>query len=76
MGMEKTPPNARGYCSVAKFLSTKDEAFLQDFNELLLNDNASTAILHRFLSANADMFPGLTSFKHHRNKWCSCGSKR
>jgi hypothetical protein len=60
---------------VAKFLSTKDDAFRQEFEELLANDSASTASLHRFLSSNNDMFPGLTSFKSHRNKWCSCGSK-
>jgi hypothetical protein len=73
--VERTPPNAKGYCSIANYLSSKDEVFVQEFEELLANDFASTASLYRFFSTNADMFPGLTSFKSHRNKWCSCGSK-
>jgi hypothetical protein len=75
MAMEKTPPNARGYCSVANFLTSKDEEFRKEFEELLANDSASTASLHRFLWSNDNTFPKLTTFKSHRNKWCSCGSK-
>jgi hypothetical protein len=76
MGVEKrVAPNSKGYCSMANWLSKKDEQFKEEFEELLANDSASTASLYRFLADNADMFPGLTSFKSHRNKWCSCGSK-
>jgi hypothetical protein len=70
------PSNARGYCSVASWLSEKDELFCQEFNSLLANDSASTASLHRFLLGKDENFPKLTAFKSHRNNWCSCGSKR
>lgn len=73
--VERTPPNAKGYCSIANWLSTKEEVFKEEFEELLINDGASTAGLHRFFSSTSDTFPGLTSFKSHRNNWCSCGSK-
>jgi hypothetical protein len=73
--VERTPPNAKGYCSIANYLTGKDETFVKEFEEILANDSVSTASLHRFFFTNTDMFPGLTSFKSHRNKWCSCGSK-
>jgi len=73
--VERTHPNAKGFCSVANWLTTKDDQFKEEFEELLSNDGVSTASLHRFFSDNTDTFPGLTSFKSHRNKWCSCGSK-
>ena len=76
MHVEKTSPNSKGYCSVAKWLSDKDEQYKKEFDELIANDSASTAALHRFFCDNSDFPIGLTSFKTHRNGWCSCGIKR
>jgi hypothetical protein len=73
--VERTPPNARNYCSVANWLSDKDDELRKDFDLLLANDSASTASLHRFLYGKDEKFPKITAFKSHRNKWCSCGSK-
>lgn len=73
--METTRPNARGYCSVANWLLDKDEDYKKEFGELLKDQYLSTATLHRFFTSNSINFPGLTSFKTHRNKWCSCVPK-
>lgn len=76
MGVEeRIPPNSKGYCSVANFLSQKDEQWVAEFEETLAIDSASSASLHRFFCNNQAFFPGLTAFKTHRNKWCSCGNK-
>lgn len=69
---ERVAPNSKGNCSMGQWLAGKDEQLQQDILELLLS-SASTASLHRFLIAKFDdLDVGLTTFKSHRNKWCSC----
>lgn len=64
--------NSKGFCSMGQWLASKDEQLKQDLQELFLSP-ASTASLHRFLiSKFDDLDVGLTTFKSHRNKWCSC----
>lgn len=69
---EKVYPFRKGSCSMDRWLASKDEQLKQDISELL-SSPASTASLHRFLlSKFDDLDVGLTAFKSHRNKWCSC----
>jgi hypothetical protein len=57
---------------MGQWLASKEEQLRNDVLELL-NTPASTAALHRFLIAKFDdLDVGLTTFKSHRNKWCSC----
>jgi hypothetical protein len=62
----------KGRCGVNEWLKTKDDALVADFKELL-DDETSTMEMHRFLR---DKFPdlsfSLTTFRSHRNHWCSC----
>lgn len=76
--METTPTptpvavNSKGFCTMGAWLSNKDEQLRNDVIELM-STPASTAALHRFLiSKFDDLDVGLTTFKTHRNKWCSC----
>lgn len=76
--MEITPTptpvaiNSKGFCSMGQWLSSKDEQLRAEVVDLL-SESASTAALHRFLIAKFDdLDVGLTTFKSHRNKWCSC----
>lgn len=57
---------------MGQWLESKDDELKQDIADLLVS-SASTASLHRFLiSKFDDLDVGLTTFKTHRNKWCSC----
>ena len=65
--------NSKRQCLFSRWLSNKDEQFIAEIADLLSDTSASTASLHRFLNAKFEDFEvGLTSFKFHRNKWCSC----
>ena len=69
---ERVAPNSKGNCSMGQWLASKEEQLRNDVLELL-GTPASTAALHRFLIAKFnDLDVGLTTFKSHRNKWCSC----
>ena len=63
---------SKGKCAVREWLVKQDEKMIEEFNEVLATD-ASTMSLFRFLNINIpDITFGLTSFRIHRNHWCSC----
>jgi hypothetical protein len=63
---------AKGRCSVREWLNKQTEEMVAEFNEVLATDT-STMALYRFLSSHElDINFGLTSFRSHRNHWCSC----
>ena len=65
-------PNAKGKCSVNEWLKEQDKTLVEEFAEILLTD-VSTMELHRFLKRKFEDLPySLTTFRFHRNHWCSC----
>jgi hypothetical protein len=63
---------SKGRCAVREWLVTQDEQMIQEFIEVLAEDTSTNA-LYRFLIANVPSINfGLTSFRTHRNHWCSC----
>jgi len=65
-------PASKGRCSVGEWLKEQDDQLVAEFKELL-ETKTSTLELHRFLVLK---FPDLpfrtTTFRSHRNHWCSC----
>lgn len=63
---------SKGKCAVREWLVTQDEEMIKEFNDVL-ETNTSTMTLHRFLlNTIPNITFGLTSFRVHRNHWCSC----
>ena len=63
---------SRGRCGVNEWLKTQDEVFNAEFKEIL-NTRNSTMKLYRFLQFKFPNLPfKLTTFRFHRNQWCSC----
>lgn len=63
---------SRGRCSVNEWLKTQDEIFNAEF-ENLLKTRTSTMQIYRFLQFKFSDLPfKLTTFRFHRNQWCSC----
>jgi hypothetical protein len=63
---------SRGKCAVREWLVTQDEKTISEFAEILLED-ISTLALYRFLKTSISTTNyGVTSFRSHRNHWCSC----
>jgi hypothetical protein len=63
---------SKGRCAVREWLVTQDEKMIEEFKEIL-GTEVSTMALHRFLIAHISSVNfGLTSFRIHRNHWCSC----
>jgi hypothetical protein len=73
----KTSPSiagasSRGRCAVGAWLKQQDPEFIIDFKDILDVDE-STMALYRFLADKFDDLPfKLTTFRLHRNRWCSC----
>ena len=62
----------KGRCGVKEWLKTQDEQLINEFFELLEED-ISTMKIYRFLSNKfPDLGFALTTFRSHRNHWCSC----
>lgn len=63
---------SRGRCKVNEWLKTQDEVFYAEFKEIL-DTSTSTMQLYRFLQSKFSDLPfKLTTFRFHRNQWCSC----
>jgi len=63
---------SKGRCGVNEWLKLQDEALVEDFAELL-KEEVATMKMYRFLAAKfPDLTFGLTTFRSHRNHWCSC----
>jgi hypothetical protein len=65
-------PASKGRCGVGEWLKTQDEQLVEEFKELL-DTQTSTLELHRFLVLKFPDLPfRVTTFRSHRNHWCSC----
>ena len=63
---------SRGRCGVALWLVEQEEEFIKEFKDILTSEEP-TILLYRFLAEKFDDLPfRLTTFKTHRNHWCSC----
>jgi hypothetical protein len=63
---------SRGRCSVKEWLKTQDEVFNAEFKDVL-ETRTSTMQIYRFLQHKFTDLPfKLTTFRFHRNQWCSC----
>ena len=63
---------SKGRCGVNEWLKLQDDTLILEFRELLATD-ASTMELHRFLRSKFnDLTFSLTTFRTHRNHWCTC----
>lgn len=63
---------SKGRCGVNEWLKNQDESIILEIVELL-NTEESTMALHRFLvSRFDDLSFSLTTFRSHRNHWCTC----
>ena len=63
---------ARGKCSVNDWLVSLDAEVSAEVKEILETE-VSTMSLYRFLTSKfSDISFGLTTFRSHRNHWCSC----
>jgi hypothetical protein len=68
----KTGTYSKGRCGINEWLKTQTDEFILDFRDLITSPS-STMELHRFLQAKFSDLPfSLTTFRTHRNKWCSC----
>jgi hypothetical protein len=64
--------NRKHYCLLGTWVQQQEEPLKSDIIELLAS-GASTASLHRFFNQKfEDLNCGLTAFKSHRKRWCSC----
>jgi lipopolysaccharide biosynthesis regulator YciM len=63
---------SKGRCGVNEWLKLQDDKLILEFKEIL-NTDASTMELHRFLQSKFDDLTfSLTTFRTHRNRWCTC----
>jgi len=63
---------SKGRCGVNEWLKLQDDKLILEFKEIL-NTDASTMELHRFLQSKFDNLTfSLTTFRTHRNRWCTC----
>jgi hypothetical protein len=61
-----------GRCGVNEWLKTQDEVFITEFKDVL-KTRTSTMHIYRFLQSKFPNLPfKLTTFRFHRNQWCSC----
>lgn len=63
---------SKGRCAVNEWLKNQDDELIVQFQELMTT-KSSTMEMHRFLQTKFnDLSFSLTTFRTHRNKWCSC----
>jgi len=63
---------SKGRCGVNEWLKLQDDTLILEFREIL-DTKVSTMELHRFLQGKFDDLTfSLTTFRSHRNRWCSC----
>ena len=63
---------SKGRCGVNEWLKLQDDKLILEFKEIL-NTDVSTMELHRFLQSKFDDLTfSLTTFRTHRNRWCTC----
>jgi len=63
---------SKGRCGVNEWLKLQEDSLILDFRKLL-ETSASTMEIYRFLQTKfADLTFSLTTFRSHRNHWCSC----
>ena len=63
---------SKGRCGVNEWLKLQEDGLILEFRELL-ETSASTMEIHRFLQGKFNSLPfSLTTFRSHRNRWCSC----
>ena len=64
--------NSKGRCGVNEWLKNQNDELIVQFKELM-DTESSTMEIHRFLQTKFnDLSFSLTTFRTHRNKWCSC----
>jgi hypothetical protein len=63
---------SRGRCGVNEWLRKQDDVFNAEFKDVL-KTRTSTMQIYRFLQSKFPDLPfKLTTFRFHRNQWCSC----
>lgn len=63
---------SKGRCGVNEWLKLQDDTLILEFREIL-DTKVSTMELHRFLQGKFnDLTFSLTTFRSHRNRWCTC----
>ena len=80
--LQKRTPRAtsgtysKGKCGVVEWLKHKEDNFIQEIFDLLDDRSISTNAMYSFVrNSYPEINFGLTTFKRHRNKECSCPLK-
>jgi hypothetical protein len=64
---------SKGKCGVIEWLKNKDDDFIKETFELIDDKAISTNLMYNFFHKTyPEITFGLTTFKRHRNRECSC----